>query len=93
MENCNRTLGLAVITKLRDDLQLVFTIIVKPYTFLKCLVAAEGTNPVLQMPVVSSTMTEVAMAEWQCPTLGCSYYSPDTRETLTVLWCNYILYL
>lgn len=43
----------------RDNLQLIFIIIAKLYTFLKYLLAVEGTKPVLQMPEVSAMMTEM----------------------------------
>lgn len=65
--NSNGTLGLAVTTKFRDDLQLVFIVIANLYTFLKYLLAVEGTKPVLQMPEASAMMTEVGMTEWKCP--------------------------
>ena len=57
--NSNGTLSLAVTTKFRDDLQLVFIIIAKLYTFLKYLLAVEGMKPLLQMAEVSAMMTEV----------------------------------
>lgn len=63
--NSNGTRGLVVTAKFRDDLQLVFIIIAKLYTFLKYLLAIEGTKPVLQMPEGSAMVAEVARTEWK----------------------------